>query len=217
MVPDAEIKHEVHKTGLRMADLVLALSALFISLCSLGLAIHQGYAMDRLVEANSQPVLEFQSGNVDPQQRSQPMLWFGVENPGAGTARIEWFKIEVYGHEVRDWREALPYARARAVSSGSPAASLPFAQVITGPVAHTYLKYGDRRRIFTWLRSSENAPLWDVIDGAAQAGVFHLAACYCSIFDQCWIADNQGGWPQRVRSCVAGRPSSRGRRTAEPG
>lgn len=60
MVPESEFKAEGHrKSGHHGVDLAIAGSAVFISLCSLGLAIHSGRAMDRLVEASSRPELVF--------------------------------------------------------------------------------------------------------------------------------------------------------------
>lgn len=206
MVPDTEIKAEVHKTGQKTADLVIALCALFISLCSLGLAIHQGYAMDRLVEANSEPVIAFVSGDQDPEHVSgqpQDVLYFSVENPGAGTARIEWFRMQLDGHDLHGWRDALNYARAHAIASGAVASSVSIDRVVTSSVAPSYLKWGDSRRVLSWPRTANNAPLWDLVNQVRQSGAFHLRACYCSIFDQCWIADSTVAWPQRVKRCGA--------------
>src|SRR5258708_6592955 len=97
MLPESESTAEVHKTGHRIADL------------SMGLAIHHGHAMDRLVEANSRPFLQFISNNADPTANANgvpaPVLDVWVDNPGSGPARIEWFKIEVDGRQVKDWRE----------------------------------------------------------------------------------------------------------------
>jgi hypothetical protein len=67
MVPESDSSAERHKSGHQLLDIVLAGSALFISLCSLGLAIHSGHEMSRLVEANSRPVRVLESGNIDPQ------------------------------------------------------------------------------------------------------------------------------------------------------
>lgn len=210
MVPEAEIKAEVHR-GVRAADLMIACTALFISLCSLGLAIHQGYAMDRLVEANSEPVLEFLSGDRDPRQpvMGEPVMYFSADNPGAGTARIEWFRMQLLGHDVRDWREALGLARERAIASGSLASSTAIGDLTTSPVAPSYVKWGDSRIILAWPRTQKNAALWDSVDRERQSGAFHLTACYCSIFNQCWVADTQVTWPREVRSCTAAAAAPR--------
>jgi hypothetical protein len=211
MNPDHEIRAERWKSGERMADLAIACSALFISLCSLGLSIHYRYAMDRLVEANSEPVLEFQSGNRDPRQPTAPqgVLYFSAENPGSGTARIEWFKMQVDGHDARDWHEALGLVLAQAVAAGRVASSIALDGIASSTVAPSYVKWGDNRVLLSWPRTEKNAPLWEAVDRARQSGAFHLTACYCSIFNQCWVADNHATWPREVRSCTAAAAAAR--------
>ena len=209
VVPESEIKHEVHKTGHRMLDLAIAGVALFVSLCSLGLAIHQGLAMDRLVRANSEPVLKFANGNAHPLQSGaleiQRALYYSVENPGAGVARIEWSRIEVYGHTVHDWREGLQLARARALTDDPALTSVEVTNVRTSDLSPIYLKPSSELVVFIWPRTEQNAPLWDILD-RVRSRAFHLTACYCSIFDQCWIADSKADWPKQVDSCAASMP-----------
>jgi hypothetical protein len=204
MVPEPEIRAESHRTGHRRADLIIALCALFISLCSLGLALHQGIAMDRLVEANSRPVLEFQDSDRDPRQpaASPPVLSFSIDNPGAGTARLEWLSIGIGGRETRDWRQALLWARDQAVAGDAQTSGSDPGPITTSVVAPAYIKYGGSRVIFAWPRSPANATLWDIVDRFRRSGGLRLTACYCSIFDQCWRADSRSGtWPEAVRSC----------------
>jgi hypothetical protein len=214
MVPESEIKAESHRSGHRMLDLVLGGSALFISLCSLGLAIHTGRAMDRLVEANSRPVLTFSHGNADPEDRrssSRRMLYFQAENPGAGSARVEWVRLDVQGREVSTWGEALKLIRASTAASVPDDGTSPPAAVgdfVTSTVGRMYLKPGSTQIMFSWLKTDANAAFWDKVEAMRHRGDFHLTACYCSIFDQCWVADSKAYFPQAVASCDAGRPKS---------
>jgi hypothetical protein len=210
MLPESESTAEVHKTGHRMADLSIALSALFISLCSVGLAIHHGHAMDRLVEANSRPFLQFTSNNADPTANDAngvpaPVLDVWVDNPGSGPARIEWFKIEVDGRQVKDWREGLGLIQERAIADGKLPGSVPIS-FTSGDVAPAYLKAGNQVKILHWPRTAENGTLWDVADATRRAGRIRLAACYCSIFEQCWIADMETFRPKPVEKCEPGAP-----------
>ena len=66
MTPEHETPHRAHGTGHRWLDLTLALSAMFVSIVSLILAVHSGHAMDRLVAANSWPFLLYDTENRDP-------------------------------------------------------------------------------------------------------------------------------------------------------
>src|SRR5437764_14602731 len=50
--------HHPHGTGFRWLDIALGVSATFVSLVSLGLGLHSGHAMEKLVAANSYPYLQ---------------------------------------------------------------------------------------------------------------------------------------------------------------
>jgi hypothetical protein len=214
MVPESEIKTETHKSGHRLLDMIVAGSAVFVSLCSLGLAIHSGQTMDRLVEASSRPVLVLVSGNVDPEQprgTMSPMLYFAVENPGAGNARVEWARLEVQGREVQHWNDALQTVRDHGVADGSLPGAAPIPDgFVTTTLTHLYVKPGSSRLLFTWARTQENADVWKSVDGARHS--FHLSACYCSIFEQCWVVRSDGDSPAAVKSCAVDRPKD----TADP-
>src|SRR5438094_9389422 len=56
--------HHPHGTGYRWLDITLGVSATIVSLVSLGLALHSGHAMEKLVAANSYPYLEQWRSNM---------------------------------------------------------------------------------------------------------------------------------------------------------
>ena len=130
MVPETELVPEIRKTGHRLADLAVAFSALFVSLCSLGIALHHGRTMQRLVEANSRP----------------------------------------------------------------------FIQITTSNVAPSYLKAGSEQTVLRWPRTASNASIWDK-DAVAGSNRVKFEACYCSIFDECWIENSHTFRPTAVASC----------------
>jgi hypothetical protein len=78
--PEVEQLHHPH-TGRQWVDLLLGISAVSISFISLFLAIHNGKAMERLVEANSWPYVQitFSSLNSDgtPHIHFSCVLLFG--------------------------------------------------------------------------------------------------------------------------------------------
>ena len=84
MNPEHETPHAAHSTGRRWLDLTLALSAMFVSLVSLAVAVHHGNAMDRLVAANSWPFLMYSTDNLDPQ--GNPRISLRVENSTPATS-----------------------------------------------------------------------------------------------------------------------------------
>jgi hypothetical protein len=176
MLPAAESKHEAHRTGHRGVDLVVGFSAIFISLCSLALAIHHGHTMERLVEANSRPFVQFETSNgqVRPDGELVRELSASISNPGAGAARIEQFEISVDHRAFSAWPEALGQLKEDAAAQ------------------HVILR---------WNRDESNGALWDYVDAARQAKRIVLKACYCSIFDQCWMASTASFRPVPVKRC----------------
>src|SRR3984885_15689531 len=91
VVPETELVPDIRKTVHRLADLAVAFSALFVSLCSLGIALHHGRTMQRLVEANSRPFIQITTSGGHPatEGSASQVLSVQISNPGAGAARVE--------------------------------------------------------------------------------------------------------------------------------
>ena len=98
MKPEHESSHSAHGTGYRWLDLTLALSAMFVSVVSLAVAVHHGNAMDRLVAANSWPFLMYSTSNKDAQ--GQRFISLNIENVGVGPARVQTFEVWWQGEPV---------------------------------------------------------------------------------------------------------------------
>ena len=211
MLPESEAAPEVHRTGHRLADLIVGFSAIFISVCSLGLAIHHGHTMERLVEANSRPFLQFGTSNGEPRAGSEPhadgdfasVLSVTIANPGAGAARIDRFSIALDDRSAADWGEVFRRLKDEAVAKQLlPPGPMSSGTLTYSTVAETYLRAGAEKSIVRWPRSDANAPLWDYVDGARQANRITLEACYCSIFEECWIARTRGFRPIPTKACT---------------
>src|SRR5579862_9169747 len=84
-------------TGVRWFDLVLALSAIFISAVSLAVAIEHGRTERDLVAANSWPFLREVLSNEYTTGPNGTYSAFGVSNGGVGPAKLESFEV-FYDH-----------------------------------------------------------------------------------------------------------------------
>jgi hypothetical protein len=195
MIPEQHSAHEPPKFGRRVVDHAIALAALFISLCSLGLAMHHAHSMRQLVEANSRPFLQFITSNGEERGKGDyaRVLTVTVSNPGAGAARVEDFAILVDGRRVTAWPEALALLDPRA----TPGA---LGDMTYADVAPSYLKAGSEVLVLRWPRTEANAALWDALVDQGRRRV-EFEACYCSIFDDCWREKSRVFRPTPVRSC----------------
>ena len=99
------IEHEshshAHHTGLPWLDLIVAGSAIFISIVSLIVSIRHGHTMEKLVAANEKqveastlPIIRFTTGNA---LETLSVVHFDLRNGGTGPAIIEWFRVKWNG------------------------------------------------------------------------------------------------------------------------
>jgi hypothetical protein len=201
---------EVKRTGRNWLDLMLALSAILVSMCSLYLAYNSSNSMERLVQANSMPFIQLESGNATDDGEAG-VLGFRVRNAGTGPARVHSFNY-VIDDVVVPQRGYVPANVMRACCAAEMDAALAAAEGnlpvaidsdLTSPVANTFFAPGDEVTAWAWRRSERNAALWDAVDQARQRGRIRMRVCYCSLFDECWIAENGVFPPQPVQACAA--------------
>jgi hypothetical protein len=151
--------------------------------------------MQRLVEANSRPFIEFTLENVEhaaDDAITQAMTVL-ITNPGAGAARIERFSVLVDGKPVEGMKDAL--LRLAGTSSGN------LGSITYADVAPSYVKAGSERVVLRWPRTEANGASWDRVT-AAEHNRVKFEACYCSIFDECWIENSDTFRPTPVKSCA---------------
>lgn len=209
MTPETtEPAPEVRKTGHRWVDLLLTFSAITMSAISLYLARDNSQAMERLVQANSRPFVQLGSGNATD-DGVPGVLSFAARNAGTGPAQIYSFAVLVDGQPVpqNGWLiQNLASACCGEEWTAIAAQDDVLAAVgpdLTSPVARTLLAPGDDATALRWARTPTNQTLWIAIDRARQEGRITMRACYCSLFDECWIAETNVFPPQQVDSCTS--------------
>jgi len=97
--PDIEHHHH-HATGHRWLDITLAISAVFISLVSLLLAIQHGRAMEKMVQVSSWPYVMVQNANANLDGSPRFSMW--TINNGVGPARVESVEMFYDGKAQKD-------------------------------------------------------------------------------------------------------------------
>ncbi len=199
--PHAHVEHR--KTGHNLLDLVVSICALVISAVSILMAYHTGHNMERLVHANSWPALQLTSSNGNG--RGGLELEFRIFNAGIGPAQL--YTLDFLSDDVGlSWTqdlepilqaccaEALQKARAAGGKDWEP-------HVGTLPVAGSFLSPKETTIAFTWPRTDADAAPWDAFDRARIRGRVRMRSCYCSVFNECWIAETGKFPPRPVPSC----------------
>jgi hypothetical protein len=195
MTPEPEVHHHAHKSGHRWVDLAVPLSALAVSVISLVVAIHHGHTMQemaqanaRLVQANSWPLLQFVTSNAS--DSGQREITLKIENAGVGPAKIISLEIFHADRRIRSPRDL--------ISMLDPSLEKPLLSF--GVTLPTVLRAGDSTLIVGVKREGQEV-LWDKLNTTR----FELSfrACYCSVFDECWVSDLSTVSPQRVEHCAA--------------
>jgi hypothetical protein len=194
MTPEHEITHHNHRTGHRLLDLALPVSALVLSVISLVIGIHHGRTMQdmakenaRLVQANSWPLLQYTTGNANDE--GQPEISMKIENAGVGPAKV--ISLEVF-HEDQPIRRPDDLIRALDPTEPKPLLSL-------GVNLPMVLRPGTDTLIMSMKREGVDA-LWDKLN--RERFRLRFRACYCSVFDECWESDLKTVSPQPVSQCT---------------
>jgi hypothetical protein len=194
------IEHEGHShghhTGIKWLDLILAGSAIFISVVSLVVSIHHGRTMEQLVAANEKqvkastlPILRYSTGNM---QNNIRMVHFHLANGGTGPAVIEWLRLKWNGQPATGDKDLLE----RCCTAGK----LPQPRSVWIDTASgTTLPARDSLTFFSVRASDADPALFELLDRNARFKV-EAEACYCSVLEECWLTDftNQ---PREVKAC----------------
>jgi len=191
--------HHPHGTGIRWLDISLAIAAGVVSLVSLWLAIHSAHSMEKLVAANSYPYLELMrnmsSLKDDPvtgggRKRVEYML----VNSGIGPARIEWVQLKYKDKPMADLSELL----AACCGMGAEPA---IAMNRRGNVVGSLVRPGAMVSMFVADEPSTPNPIFDALHRSMEN--IGVTACYCSVFDECYLRIKDEEKPQPVDQCTS--------------
>jgi hypothetical protein len=179
--------HHGSHTGRRWLDTAVAVSAIVVSLVSLALGIEHGRSMEKLVQANSWPFVEFDSHNIDEQ--GKPKFRLVLTNVGIGPARIQTFEL---------WFDKKPMASAWDLLKAC--CGMPRAPIGLGNTAPNILRAGDHENFFTMAWEQDAALATRFNEGR---GKITTRTCYCSVFDECWISAGLAAHADKVERCPA--------------
>jgi len=194
VTPD-EVHAHAHKTGRPRLDLVIALSAIFISAVSLVVAIEHGRTERDLVAANSWPFLR---AVLDGGYQDGRAIAIGFSNEGVGPAKLKSLEMFYDGKPVASARDLL--RRCCGLADGVEAIHrrLPgdFHYQI---VDETVWRPGEEAVVIEVRRDKSAGDIPERLSPSLLRIGFR--ACYCSVFDECWASNLRSTTPGRVRRC----------------
>ena len=195
---DVEIEkphvHHHRKLGIPWYDMAIPIAALFVSFVSIFIAWHHGQVMkelvhqnEKLVEANSLPYLQINGGNADHG------VTFYVTNEGVGPAKVMTAEVLVDGGAVTNLHELINGCCRKGNYSG----------LVTSSLNGRMIRAGDT---VTYIDLPVSAATFEqavALDKARQANRIVTRLCYCSVFDDCWMATSTDPTPDSVKQCTA--------------
>jgi hypothetical protein len=199
MTPELETQAEIRKTGHQWIDLVVAGCALVVSVTSLFVAVHHGHTMERMAEANARlvaanswPLLQEYSSNVG-MNNVEPVESVNVINAGVGPAKVETLEVFWKGQPIHSARELV---QTCCMGQQDPAL---IGQLRQSSLRGMVLRAGEVRRL---LELPETDATRTVVGRLSQSlKDLTMRACYCSVFDECWVTNLHELHPKAVKVC----------------
>ena len=191
-----EVHAHARHTGRPWLDLVLALSAIFISLISLVVAVEHGRTERALVDADTWPFLQIE-GNLGKDE-----VHFDITNSGVGPAKLRTMEIFLHGKPVADMRTLLEQCCGLPRDPSASQALFP-SGLSFSDVNNTVFRAGETLLLLNIVPSKDGLPIAHAAQEALRNGSITFKGCYCSVFDACWMANMMDLNTRRVSTCPA--------------
>jgi hypothetical protein len=198
--------HHGHGSGIPWLDLIVGISAIFISVVSLFVSIEHGRTMERMVdqnqkmvEASTMPLLKISGSEFDPS--GKPMFREVLGNGGVGPAIIDRFEVR-YKDVVYIEENAL--LRACCAATFLKANKDEGTQIRYSNVSGTVLP-AHEEIVPVFIKPGKGGQdLFNEFNRARDADDISFHACYCSVLNECWTTDFDRKRPQPVSQCKVG-------------
>jgi hypothetical protein len=153
--------------------------------------------MEKLVAANSYPYLDLMRSThaLTPEGgMKRAKVEYEIMNNGVGPARIEWVQLFYKDKPVADLR-----GLGEACCDTQPG---DFSGMNSrGGVTNSLIRPGGSLVMFSWSEPATPNPKFAALHQAMKD--ISYSACYCSVFDECYIRKDDDSKPQPVEQCTA--------------
>jgi hypothetical protein len=173
----------------------VALIAVAVSAISLWVAIGTEEANRRMVAAASWPLLQADTSDLNS------TITFSILNGGVGPAKLK--TVEIFWNG-KAWPGAHALLKACCGYRDSGQASNgKSSELTTGGVSGIVLRAGENHTFLSLPRRADNEEVWQKLERTRRQLKFR--ACYCSVFDECWIETLRNLEPKPIRTCPAAK------------
>ncbi|MGH8205027.1 MAG: hypothetical protein ACREST_10485, partial [Steroidobacteraceae bacterium] len=131
---------------------------------------------------------------------SAAQIYFTILNAGTGPAVIHRFEFQYESRIIPADGGTIARFLTACCAGGNPSATS-IGSTASTPASQTLLAPNAELTVLRWPLTPENRGLWTALDRARLEGKIGMTACYCSVFDDCWIADTALFPPREVESC----------------
>ncbi len=180
------VRTERHIIRLTFWQTILSVVGVVIAVLALYAALTESAAVRQQTAAAVWPFVQLMIEDYDSGEAAG--FSFALTNVGVGPARMQGLRLSIDGKVSRNWSELV------ASADGDTAAALN-----RNFISDRVLRPEETVVIF----STTDADLARKLAGAVSKQRSVLTFCYCSIFDECWLADSRKDLqaPELVNAC----------------
>jgi hypothetical protein len=165
---------------------VLSVAGAFIAVVALYAALTESAAVRQQTAAAVWPFVQFSTEDSDSGESAEFTMYF--TNAGVGPARMRTMRLVIDGEPIRDWEHAVTL----------------FGGQLTDHVSRNFVSNRvlspDEKVVSFSTTDPDLARRFRASVGNPDS---FIAFCYCSIFDECWLADSREDLqnPEAVEDC----------------
>lgn len=173
-----------------VAHLVVGMPTLIISLALAYFAFVQADATKKMQTGGAMPFVTFGTSNFDDASGA-PEVSLSLSNNGVGPAILGPMEVRYEGRAM-----ANPSDLLRACCEHDAVKRVPFT---SSPSTGVAIRPGEDVKFLRFTRNESNAKVWDSFNN--ERWKLKVRACYCSIFNDCWVIEGMQGLPKPVKQC----------------
>ncbi len=171
-----------------IGHLAIGLPTLFVSLALAYATYVQAEATHKMQQSSVWPYVSYGTSNIAD---GKPDITMTLANDGMGPARLMTFEARYGGKPMASGRELL-----RACCGADRGSRTSYQ---TSQANNVVLRPGDSLNVLLLPKDSSSAEVYTRFE--RERWKVEVRSCFCSIFDECWEANNRARQPVKVEQC----------------